>query len=799
MKKQPKWKKVVFIIILLVAFINIAYICIAGKVDKKYFTSPTIDIDISAALFMMPCKDAVENFSSSQDRLNSIEIIFDNIAENKTGSITIKITSEDELIYQTDISLENVNNLEWKKVYVNSELEQGKEYNIYLNASEDCVQVPNVLIVSDDAAAPEAISSYAGQRILSGEIAIRYGYLQFPGKLDRAVISSIWIIFLLMTAGFLFYFEAIVEAVKKFFSYIFEIINREVFYVVAEIFGSLVIINCSGIDFQPPTRIILYLISICVALQFESKRKYVYEICNTTIKKTILYFLYGYAAFSLVGQRLFMYPLTIRITIAGIFVFAVTVIWFIPVVQTVICLYDKLSRISFTQKHNVNDILFTIIIILMLLLPATYNLFVNNPGISSYDTWSSMIVKAHHLRGINDWIPAFYCMVLRVILTIWDSTYAVIIVQYFFWTYVMMELLFYLRKKGIKDMILLWVAFFSGINAANFLYLNTIWKDIPYAFSILWTLIILAKLSIDVDEYKKKWYIYIELITAMIGVFFYRKNGVVVFVIIAVMMGIVLTNNIKMWGALAITVILIFIVKGPVYSYFEIQDTGRYGMYVGLSQDILGVYYAEGKVSEDTIQMINVMTNYSNAEYTYNPTWSSQSYDLDVEPIEFIINYLDTFINNPVLMIRAVIDREDILWDIFAGQDCVVGNVNYYDTEDGEANWNDYYPKRIYRSLYTPMAAATAYTADSQWISAIEWRCGLLTLLGIMAVSYAVIRKGVKKCILIVAPIIGQILSLLLSTGWTEFRYFWPLNLMNMCVVLFVIVITNGAEKEVNS
>ena len=795
MKKRPKWKKVIFLIILLIVLIRIAYICIGGEVDKKYVTSPTTDIDISATLATMPCKDIVEEFLSNHDRLNSIEVIFDDIAEDKTGSIIIRISSEDKMLYQANISLANINNQTWKKVYVNLELEQGKEYDIYLSASEDCVQVPSVLIVSDDHAAPEVISSFAGQSLIDGEIALRYGYLQFPESIDRAVISSIWIIFLLLSAGFLFYFELIIETVGKVFHHIFEVINREVFYVVAEIFGSLVIINCSEIDFQPPTRIILYLVSIFAALKFEDKRKYICEICNTTIKRIILYCLYVYAAFSLVGQRIFIYPLNVRITIVGLFVFAVTLVWFIPVIQTIFFLCGQLSKISFSQRHNVNSTIFTIVIILMLLLPAAYNLFANNPGISSPDTYITM-TNAHHLHGMYDWHPAFYCMVLKAILTIWDSTYAVIIVQYFFWAYVMLELMFYLRKKGIKDMILFCIAFFSGTNAANFLHLNTIWKDIPYTLSLLWTLIILAKLSIDFDEYKARWYIYVELVTALVGVFFYRKNGVVAFAVIAIMMGIVLRKNIKMWCALAVTILSIFIVKGPLYSYFEIENSGKYGMYIGLGQDVLGAYYAGGEVSEETLQMINVMTNYNNAEYEYTPTGSNQSYDLDVEPMEFIVNYLHTFIKNPVLVARAVIDREDALWDIFAGKDCKVGCVNFYSTEDGYGDWNDYYSKRIYRSLYTPMSEATAYTSSSQWISAIEWRCGLLTLLGMAAVSYVFIRKGMKKYVLIIAPIIGQILSLLLSTGWSDFRYFWSLNLMNMCVILLAIVITRNDRME---
>ena len=215
-------------------------------------------------------------------------------------------------------------------------------------------------------------------------------------------------------------------------------------------------------------------------------------------------------------------------------------------------------------------------------------------------------------------------------------------------------------------------------------------------------------------------------------------------------------------------------------------------MYIGLCQDILGAYYAGGEVAESTLQMINVMTSYNNAEYVYNPTRAYQSYDLDIEPKKFIRNYLDTFIKNPVTMLRAVIDREDAIWDIFKGEDARLGTVNFTETQDGVENWNTFHDKRIYRSLYEYTSIETAYTAKSQWLSAIEWRCGLFTLLGMITLVYLMIQKGFCRYLLIFFPVFGHILSLLLSTGWSDFRYFWPLNLMNMAIILLTPVIKNN-------
>lgn len=61
----------------------------------------------------------------------------------------------------------------------------------------------------------------------------------------------------------------------------------------------------------------------------------------------------------------------------------------------------------------------------------------------------------------------------------------------------------------MNDGVLISVAVIFGCNAANFLRLNTIWKDMPYTLSLVWVFAILAKFSLDFEEYKhKKIYIW---------------------------------------------------------------------------------------------------------------------------------------------------------------------------------------------------------------------------------------------------------------------------------------------------
>lgn len=785
MRKIEKWKKVILIIVTAVIALRIGYIAFRGEVDKQYYTSASYDLTDASNI---SCQQAAQTFTSEQGRLNSLEFIFSNISDDKAGGIVLALYCDDELIYKTNIALSNVNNGEWKKIYVNAEISQDKIYKIVFSVTEDCKQIPELLTVNN-IWAPEILESYSHQQQMDRQIAINYGYLSEPGLIDRLVMISLWILLWIIIFIGLYYFDFIAKAKRRGMDCLLQQVKPQTFITIIEVIGCMIIINSSGIGFQEPTKVLLYMISLFATVNYAKKSEYINSLIDCTWKRVIILTLYLYAAFALVGQRIWIYPLTLKLTAAGVFVFICAVAWFIPVVKSLLYYIEKVCLHSFSMTPKMQTGRFTILCVLILLIPAAYNLFANNPGISSTDTLVTMITNARQLHGMYDWHPPFYCMVLRVILEIWDSTYAVILVQHFFWAYVVTELMLYLRKKGIRESLLILVTLFTGLNAANYIHINTIWKDIPYTMSLLWALIIIAKLSIDFDEYKSKWYVYLELIVAFTGIYLYRKNGVVSFIIIAVPLVLFLRKNIKLLVAAAISTIVIFTIKGPVYDYFEIEDAGRHGMYIGLSQDILGVYYAGGEVSESTLQMINIMTDYNNAEYSYNPTWSLQSYDLDVEAKEFIFNYIDTFIKNPITMIRAIIAREDALWDIYAGQDAILRLVNYTGTIDDNGTWSKSYAKREYVSLYPIASAASEYTAASQWISAIEWRGGLFMLLGFIAVALSVVKKGRGKYLLIITPLIGHIMSLLLSTGWSDFRYFWPINLLNMAIILLSVII----------
>ena len=791
-------KKSFLFISSLILFVIIMYIFIGGEISRKTiypYEYNLVNADI------LPCAAISQNFIPVEKNLNSIELAFDAAESKNPGAVIFSIYDNNEiLIYRTSILIKNIKNRAWNKIFVNAQLESDKEYKITLECDDQCTEIPKVLTVSNGASS-SAVKSFQDNLELESQVAVRYGYLSDPSLIDKFVISSLWILLFIIINILFINIYNYKDRIALIWNRTGEI-NKQLIISVSEIFLFFIILGCSGIEFQSSTKIILGIITVLSAWKFQNKYNFVKGFTDTKSKKIILILLYLFASFSLVGQRILIYPLNKTISISGLLVFFCAFLWFIPVINSFIYSFDILSGICTNHSEKMKLWKFIFLILLILILPAAYNLYAYNPGISTVDTGRSILENAKHLHGMFDWHPFFYCLVLRVILEIWDSTYAVILVQYIFYSYVILELILYLKKKGIREDILIIFACLTGINASNYIQINTIWKDIPYTLSLLWAFTLIAKLTLDKKEYKGKWFIYFEVIVSFTGIFLYRKNGAVTLIVMILFLLPVIKNNLKFLVSIFLSFIVIFIVNGPLYKYFEVVNPGNYGMYIGLGQDVLGVYYAGGEVTEDTLKMITMMTNYNNSGYSYKPTWSNASYEVDISPVSFVKNYISTFVRNPIVMIRAVIAREDALWNIFPGEGSFLGCVNATGTLDNNKripDWNDYYPPRVFVSLYNTAQSINSYIENNQWISALVWRCGAITLSSLVVIVFLLIKnKNLANIMILLSPVLGHSLGLILSTGWSDFRYFWPLNLINLSFIFLSLDLISKKDENLS-
>jgi len=580
-------------------------------------------------------------------------------------------------------------------------------------------------------------------------------------------------------------------------------------WVVLQAILALVLFKHSGLDLSNSEKAIL-LVVLLLSLKNRSQiYKFIKEQFNTKVKTISLFVLYSYAAFSLVGQRAFIYPLDNEITIKKIVIYSLAFIFIKPIVNSIIYYINKTKSEICNREIKFSTCQFIVIAVSILLIPSALALVAFNPGISSPDTFSTMVTNAKNIYGMFDWHPFFYSLVTRKIEQVWDSTYAMIFFQWTMYIYVIIELMVYLRSKKVSEYFLLGVCIFIGFSPANYIQINTIWKDIPYTMSLLWSFVIISKLAIDSEVYKKKWFIYLELIIAFAGVYLYRKNGVVTFWLILICILPLVLKNIKLLFSCLTCLALIYIIQGPLYSHYEVKPSGNRGIYIGLGQDILGVHFGKGELSENAKRIAAELTNNKLYQYSYNPTWSNISYDTTIIPKDFVLTYIDTFIHNPVLMTKAIIAREDAIWDIFPGQGSVLGCVNnqasidlYPDPwKEIKESWLKHYPRHQPTFIQKIVSKISNVIANNKLTNMFIWRCGLLFLIGIIICYMMIIiekQSVIKIVIPLFSPVIAHIVGLVLSCGWSDFRYFWPLNfiILSICCIFFITVQNKTDSKE---
>jgi len=773
------------------------YIMFGDKVEHGDGVYSNIDF---SSVDKETCSSVSQVFRPFEHHISKIDILFTDIPDYPEGALILKIKNNvtNRLLYQANLSIAGICDLEWKEVPINIVTNPNYTYTLTIEANENSSDYPSILI--GDGVLESTGDWAAGEKIENGQLAIRYHYASESTSIDRTATVVIWGIVLLLVLSLYYYWDKLVSLIQAWFQKMMGSKHSYILLLIFEMLLCYYILTCSGVPFEDLTKVLLMAVSCLSVWNYTDRYTQVKEIFDCAWKKNVRFILYLYAAFAFTGQRIFTYPINIRITLDKVCVYIATVLWVIPVIDSCIYLFMNWKDCLIVEHKKKMSWKLILSMILIMIVPAAIHLYANNPGISSYDTAECMAQYAHNLRGMPDWHPVFYCILLNLILKVWDSTYAVILCQYVFWCYVMISAIVFLRRKGFKDSVCLGIACLLGFNAANFVQMNTIWKDIPYTLSLVLLLLVLAKLILDYDYYKKKWFIYLELLLALSFTCLLRQNGIVPYVLVMVGMLIVLRKNIKIWIAAVLSVIVIIGVKGPVYKALDIEKSGHYGMYIGLSQDILGVYYAGGELDEATLEMIPVMTDYNNAEYLYKPSYATQSYELDVPISDFLGSYIRTFFRNPVFMTRALIDREDFLWNIYEGEDVQYDCIDYEETVENREEWVDswlqYYPARKYVSIKPAVTVFTANTVFIQCLYAIIWRCGIYTLLGMVMLVTTVMKKGFHKYMLLVVPIVGQILSLLLSTGWSDFRYFWPLNLMNLLLIFVLMIVMKENDKD---
>ena len=561
---------------------------------------------------------------------------------------------------------------------------------------------------------------------------------------------------------------------------IVNIISYLIFAILGNIIGGLPIF-------------IYILIGIIFFLNIKSlKDNFVYiknHLLTNKLNTFIFILLSLYFEFSLFGSRLFT---TVSFNIT--YLFYLTLL-FIPITILLMYIINIILKMDFTKpskKYNLNvfTISFCIVFVISFLYLITYY-----PAISSPDTLDQFM-QALELKPIFNWHTPFHTLIIRLCLSVFNHPSTVVILQIILFSYVIAFASKTLKDIGINEKTCMVFSLIFILIPSNAILINTLWKDVMYAACLLWLTVLITRYIFNLES--KSILFYIQLSFSLSSIYLLRQNGIVPYILSVIVLVVIAKFNKKIIITVLSSIVFILIIIFPVYNFFNVQKEESYvgGAYIGLGQDIIGAKEYGGTLGEDAQYIYDELTNVE--DYKYYPSYAKSSYSLDMKMSDFIFAYIDTFIKNPFTMTCAMLNRVDLMWGIPEGRDAIIGSVYYTGTMDENETWQQIAPERIDIDFFLfNIIRQFVLISKQPFLKLLFWRVGIFLFVSLITI-FILITKKQYKYICTFTPMIGQILALLLSTGWADYRYFYSISLISMFLILALNKIFEKNQKKSN-
>ena len=233
----------------------------------------------------------------------------------------------------------------------------------------------------------------------------------------------------------------------------------------------------------------------------------------------------------------------------------------------------------------------------------------------------------------------------------------------------------WLRSKGMRKGSLIVLGLLYVLSPINQMYSIIMWKDIPFAVSILLFTLLLCILRDRIAEGKSCLACWILFVPLGFRVCFFRSNGLYVFLgMIPFMIWAFWKRKKAVLPAIGLVLIAGALYKGPVFHYFDVAEPDTIESLSIPAQQIAAVITYDGRISEEQKAFLSNVIDLEKVPeaYTSSPTCSDAIKDLVRETDnqefitehagEFLKTWLDLFWKNKRIYVRAFVNETAGYW-----------------------------------------------------------------------------------------------------------------------------------------
>lgn len=394
------------------------------------------------------------------------------------------------------------------------------------------------------------------------------------------------------------------------------------------------------------------------------------------------------------------------------------------------------------------------------------------PGVMTTDSlyqWREFITHKYY-----SWHPVAYSLFQYICTRIWYSPASVVIAQ----AVTLISIFIYgintLIKIGVKKKILLITIILFALYPANGFMTITLWKDIIYSSMLLWmTIMLINILNTEGMWIKKKCNIGAFLICSM-GILFFRYNGILT--ICAIMLALILLyrSYYKILTAMFVGLVAAyFIAMGPISNsagVVKIPNAEELGIPM---QQVAAVIHFDGRLTDkQKVFFNNILPLETWKEkydpYTTNPLKFDKQFNVGFivkHKKEFVNNWINVMINNPIITTKAYLRHTSIVWKIipFRGAYTYTASLGIEENEFGIHSIT-------ISSLVTNIIRKIFDFTNNPIPLILFWRPALWLYISVLS-GITLKLKYKLKALLVLVPLVSNAAAFMVATPSQDFRY----------------------------
>lgn len=525
---------------------------------------------------------------------------------------------------------------------------------------------------------------------------------------------------------------------------------------------------------------------LCYFYNNESIR---YDKCNKRTKIIISIFSLILSFILIVGSIVSSYlgdKIAVIFNLHNIIYSIVGIIGFYFFFRIFVCIiieYIDKIKISGERKFTKKNFLRIMIIIFICWLPYFLRYF---PGIMTNDTYYSLhyikngILSDYHTFG-HTWFVGFFILIGKFLFC--NFNYAVafyIVIQMLINSFIFTFIIKFLYEKNVKKIVVFVVGLFFCFSPLYAIYSITLWRDV--LFGIIFVILFISLYDYIDNGYKlSKKNVIMYLVSVLIMLFF-RNNGIYVFLLFVPIFILFSKYNRKIITVSNIIIIIMyFLIKGPVFDYFEVQKTTSSEAYSIPLQQISRVVSSGASIDDEDYKYLNKVIDMKQISEKYDATISDpikrlvNNKELSKSKLDFFRVWFKLLLKYPRTYVEAYFCQTLGYW---------YPDIVYWATA-GESK-SIFEDVDVYSEPKVPniIKKIDIVTSRKLPLSNLIWSLGIMFIMLLFSIMILIYKKQYRY-ILCYMPLICLWLTIMVATPvFSELRYVYGLF---TCIPLVMI------------